>query len=181
MVNNRYTKYYTIVLWKSANGRSTLQVCQRWGGRSFDCFARECPCHVYSDSMPSKQITGKTVKYNRIISGFKVKSWRHTTLGTAPFHHEHGVACWLVVTFSEVLQSSSPQICIALEAALLKLLAKLAPRWVLIQVNFDPIQEIGSKVGGGCSFVSGRSFTRLWYKLYHDFVAICIVMSAQHE
>ena len=42
---------------------------------------------------------------------------------------------------------------------LLKLHTKLAPGWALIQVNFDPIQEIGPKVGGG------RSFARLWYKL----------------
>ena len=51
--------------------------------------------------------------------------------------------------------------------------AKLTPRWVLIQVNFDPIQEIGSKIGGGCSFVSGRSFMRLWYKLYHKISWLC--------
>ena len=36
-----------------------------------------------------------------------------------------------------------------LEAVLLKLHAKLAPGWALIRVNFDPIQEIGPKVGGG--------------------------------
>ena len=40
-----------------------------------------------------------------------------------------------------------------LEAVLLKLHAKLTPGWALIQVNFDPIQEIGPKVGR--SFVSG--------------------------
>ena len=41
--------------------------------------------------------------------------------------------------------------------------AKLAaPEWALIQVKFDPIQEIGSKVGGGRSFEGGCSFTRLW-------------------
>ena len=45
-----------------------------------------------------------------------------------------------------------------LEAVLLKLHAKLAPGWALIQVNFDPIQEIGPKVGGGHSFVSEPSF-----------------------
>ena len=50
-----------------------------------------------------------------------------------------------------------------LEAVLLKLHAKLAPRWVLIQVNFHPIQEIGSKVGGGCSFLSGPFFMKPWY------------------
>ena len=48
-----------------------------------------------------------------------------------------------------------------LEAVLLKLHAKLSPGWVLIQVNFDLIQEIGPKVGSGHSFVSGPSFMRL--------------------
>ena len=38
---------------------------------------------------------------------------------------------------------------IALEAMLLQLHPKLAPGWVLIRVNFDPIQEMGPKVGGG--------------------------------
>ena len=49
------------------------------------------------------------------------------------------------------------------EAVLLKLQAKLTPGWVLIRMNFDPIQEIEPKVGGGCSFVSGRFFARLQY------------------
>ena len=40
----------------------------------------------------------------------------------------------------------------------LKLHMKLAPGWALIQVNFDPIQEIGPKVGGGRSFMSGPFF-----------------------
>ena len=34
------------------------------------------------------------------------------------------------------------------EAVLLKLYAKLAPGWVIIRVNFDPIQEIEPKVVG---------------------------------
>ena len=50
-----------------------------------------------------------------------------------------------------------------LEAMLLKLHAKLATGCALIRVNFDPIQEIGPKVGGGRSFVSGPLFVRLWY------------------
>ena len=50
-----------------------------------------------------------------------------------------------------------------LEAVLLKLHTKLTPWWALIRVNFDPIQEIGPKVGGGCSFVSGPFFARLRY------------------
>ena len=44
-----------------------------------------------------------------------------------------------------------------LEAMLLKLHSKLTSGWVLIQVNFHRIQEIGPKVGGGRSFVSGPS------------------------
>ena len=34
---------------------------------------------------------------------------------------------------------------------------KLAPGWTLIKVNFDPILEIGPKVGGGHSFKGGCS------------------------
>ena len=63
-----------------------------------------------------------------------------------------------------------PQICIALEAVLLNtqrkhsiIHAKLAPEWVLFLVNFDPLQKIGPKVGGGHSFEDGRSFARLQY------------------
>ena len=46
----------------------------------------------------------------------------------------------------------------AFEAVLLKLLVKLTPGWALIEVNIDPIQEIGPKVWGGHSFVSGPFF-----------------------
>ena len=37
-------------------------------------FALERPCHVYSNSMFSKQIIGQTITYNGITSGFKVES-----------------------------------------------------------------------------------------------------------
>ena len=46
---------------------------------------------------------------------------------------------------------------------LLKLHTKLTPGWALIRVNFDTIQEIEPKVGGGRSFVSGPFFARLRY------------------
>ena len=74
----------------------------------------------------------------------------------------------LCINFGEVLHDVSylrysSGIRIALEAVLLKLHAKLAPGWALILVNFDPIQEIGPKVGRGCSFVSGPFFARLRY------------------
>ena len=65
------------------------------------------------------------------------------------------------INFGEVLHEVFLRT--ALEAVLLKLHAKLSPGWALIQVNFDPIQEIGPKVGGGRSFVSGPSFARLRY------------------
>ena len=42
-----------------------------------------------------------------------------------------------------------PEICIALEAVLLKLHTKLAPGWALIWVNLNPIQEIEPKEGVG--------------------------------
>ena len=42
--------------------------------------SKEPPCHVYSDSMSSKQITAQTVTYNEATSGFKVMFRRHTTL-----------------------------------------------------------------------------------------------------
>ena len=67
------------------------------------------------------------------------------------------------INFGKVLRTRSflPEIRIALEAVLLQLYAKLAPGWALIQVNFDPIQEIRPKVGGRRSFVSGPLFVRL--------------------
>ena len=38
----------------------------------------------------------------------------------------------------------------------------------VIRVNFDPVQEIGRKVGGGRSFVSGPFFARLRYRKRGD-------------
>ena len=43
---------------------------------------------------------------------------------------------------------------------------KLAPGWVLIWVNFDPIQEIELKVGARHSFEGGCSLARLQYIVY---------------
>ena len=56
--------------------------------------------------------------------------------------------------------------------------AKFALGWALIQVNFDPIQEIGSKVGGGCSFM------RLWYMknpLFNSLVRGSLALSAEDQ
>ena len=49
------------------------------------------------------------------------------------------------------------------EAVLLILHVKVTPGWALILINFDLMREIEPKVGGECSFVSGRSFPRLQY------------------
>ena len=65
------------------------------------------------------------------------------------------------LSMRSITQSFLPKIRIALEAVLLKVHTKLAPGWAHIQVNFDSIQEIGPKVGGGRSFVSGPFFARL--------------------
>ena len=69
-----------------------------------------------------------------------------------------------------------PEICIALEAVLLKFHAKLAPGWALIRANFHPVQEIGPKVGCGHSFVSGPFFARLRY--IYMVTAICMTCKA---
>ena len=80
--------------------------------------------------------------------------------------------CLVLISVKYFTRRFLPEICTALEAVLLKLHAKLAPGRALIQVNFDPIQEIGQKVGGGCSFVSGPFFARLRYYLALIFRAI---------
>ena len=84
---------------RSSHGRSSLQVCQRRGWALFQVFphltTKEQPCHVYNVLMPPKQIIGQTITYNGAASGFKVKSWRYTTLWAAPCHREHGVTCGL--------------------------------------------------------------------------------------
>ena len=54
-------------------------------------------------------------------------------------------------------------------AVLLKL-TRLTPGWVLIRVNFDPIQEIGPKVEGGHSFKGGHSFTTLQYSQFFPLI-----------
>ena len=46
--------------------------------------------------------------------------------------------------------------CLAVKIASRDSAMKPAPGWVLISVNFDPMQEIESKIG------SGHSIARLW-------------------
>ena len=84
-------------------------------------------------SLSSKQIIGQRITYNKTTNGFEVESWWHTTLWMAPCHCERrlarGAYCigyihLCIDAFSEVLHTkflSLPQICIALEAVLLKI------------------------------------------------------------
>ena len=125
---------------------------------AFIITTKERPCHVYSDSMPSKQIIGQTIMYNGNTSCFEVESWWRTTLWTAPCHREHGwcssqcapstaLAMSIYANFKmpcsnfqwSITQCFLPQICIAFEAVLFKLHVKLAPGWALIWVKFDPV------------------------------------------
>ena len=80
------------------------------------------------------------------------------------------------INFGEVLHDVSyVRHAIALEAVLHKLHAKLAPGWVLIWVNFGPIQEIGQKVGGG------PFFARLRYYLVLIFGSIRHMFTYTHK
>ena len=83
-------QWITIVLRKRAHGRSTLQLCQRGEWALFRLFPHLTA--VYSYSKPMKQIIKHKITYNGITSGFKVESWRHTTLWTARCDGEHSVA-----------------------------------------------------------------------------------------
>ena len=91
-----YMYMHTIVSWKSAHEQSTLQVSEKGGWIPFWVFPPKRSCHVYSDSMPSKQIhvIGQAILYcgvePPVVS--KSRSWQDTTLWTAPCHHKHSVA-----------------------------------------------------------------------------------------
>ena len=59
----------TVVSRKSVHGWSTLHKSAKKGGVGAlvsvsHLTTKEHPCHVYSDSMPSKQIIGQTITYN---------------------------------------------------------------------------------------------------------------------
>ena len=107
------------------------------------------PCHVYSDSIPSKHIIGQIIMYDGTTSGFEVESCQHTTLRTAPCHREHGVASILATSVYTMVPCTNfqwsitwgflPKIWIAIEPVLLKLHATLAPGWALIR--FIPISS----------------------------------------
>ena len=81
---------YTVVSWKSPYGQSTLQAHLRRTGHPFvfsHSTTKQCPCHVYSDSMPSKQTTRQTITHNRTNISFKVKAWQHHVTVTIGVRH----------------------------------------------------------------------------------------------
>ena len=96
--------------------------------------------------------------YNGTTTDFEVKSWWHTTLWMALCHREYGVAC---VCFYAKKPCSNLRWSIT--RSFLLSTWGCAPWWALIWVNSAPIQDIGPKVEGGRSFVSGRSSMRLQY------------------
>ena len=69
----------TIVSLNSTYGWSTLKVCQWRGWALFWMFphliTEEHQSHIYSDSIPFKQVIGQLITYNRTTSGFEVESW----------------------------------------------------------------------------------------------------------
>ena len=101
---------FTVVSQKRAHGRSTLQVCQRGGKRSFHCFltTKEHPRHVHSDSKPSKQIIGHKITYNGIINSFEVDSWWHTTLWTAQYDGERIVELAVLTALATSIYAKTP-------------------------------------------------------------------------
>ena len=105
-----------------------------------------------------------TITCNGTTSGFKVESWWHTTLWTAPHHCEHGVACnahcisyihllwqmpsWSVKYYTKFLTSDMHS---AWGCASFKLHAKLAPQ-------------------SGCSL----KYIHMLIRCYHDYTpCIC--------
>ena len=56
---------------------------------------------------------------------------------------------------------------------LFKLHAKLAPRWVLIRVNFDPIQEIGPSVAVSLCCLQTSWFLHSISRIYRGWAPFC--------
>ena len=142
---------HIVVSRKSVHGRSSLQVCQRGGWALFCVFwhlqtTKERPCHVSSDSMPSKQINTWNHHWlqSRVLTAHNTLNsctqWAWGNLQCAPNYLRPSMQKCLVVTFGTVLQEVL--ISDMHSTVLLKLHTKLAPGWALIQVNFYPMWEI---------------------------------------
>jgi len=140
---------HTIVSLKSAHEWSTLQVCQRGGWVFFRVFPhltkKECPCHIYSDLMPSKQIIGQAITHNGATSSFEVctqhsephhvtmtmqcSSMCVATLSTCTTHN-----CRIINLQWSTRWSFLPQMCTPLEAVQI-LYKKLGQMWALFCVT----------------------------------------------
>ena len=117
--------------------------------------------------MPSKQTIGQVTMYNGITSSFKVRVLTaHNTLNGIRSHHIStslyakmpcSTTLILVNYYTKSLTSAMHGTCTS------QVQCKVGPGWVLILVNFDPIQGIGSKVGSERSFMSAHSFMTLRY------------------
>ena len=114
-------------------------------------------------------IIGQTIAYSEATSGFEVKAWWHNTLAeqqyvTVSSRYTLHYLCLssqkcLVITFNTKFLTSNmhgtygcasqtPRVCYISHA-------KIVPGWMLIWVNFDPIQKIGvgilSQDNGKCA------------------------------
>ena len=140
-----------------------LTSCRRGGQALFWVFlhltTKEHPCHVYSAPMPWmpwKQITGQIIPYNGTITGFEE--------GIAQgAHHISNVCLRKDALYSNLWWSIIQSLYYSTWGCASQTPHKLAHGWALIQVNFDPIPEVGPKVGGGHTYARGRFIVRLQY------------------
>ena len=120
---------------------------------------KERPCHVCIDLMPLKQELDKQYHTTKLTEASKSCPDVQTTLWRAP---SQSPWAWCSSNVSASMKhnmkfvtsdmhsawgcaSQTPQVCNE----------SLAPGWALIWVNFDPVQKIEPKVGGGHSFKGG--------------------------
>ena len=110
---------------------------------------KECPCHVLSDSMSSKQINGQTTELPVALKSSPDDTKHseshlvHTTLATFVYTK---LPCSKATRFLTSDMHSAGGCASQTLRVHSTSHAKLAPEWVLIQ---DPIQKIGPKVGVG--------------------------------
>ena len=132
---------------------------------------KRAPMSHYSHSMPSKQISRQATMHNEATSSFEVKVWWHNNILNSTMSHDHSVACSVCHTgYVRVCKAALQQpsamyntkfLSSDMQTPHIRYIrhTKLSLGWMLTWVNYEPIQEIGKKVGGGCSF------TRLRYNI----------------
>ena len=115
--------------------------------------------------------TNNNAQHNIAADGFKVKSWRHTTwLWTVPWHCDRGVARG-ALAMSVYAKHNMKFLTCASQTPRVRVPCISYPKplqgGVLIQVNRNPIQEIGPKAGGGCSSRDYSSWLVIVLKFIH--------------